>query len=120
MAFSKPDFLERATRRLAPVEAVFEQPLRTDYDLNPDWRLPPSGEYRRAAVLVGLIDRGEDFSVLLTLRPETMPAMPGRSRSPAGGSRRVRRRCRRRCGRPMKRSGSIPQLCIYWGRATPT
>lgn len=83
-SFSKSDFLDRAGRLLAPVEAVFEQPLRTDYDLNPDWRLPPSGEYRRAAVLVGLIERGEDFGVLLTLRPDTMASHAGQVAFPGG------------------------------------
>ena len=84
MPFSKDDFLDRAGRLLAPVDAVFDQPLRTDYDLNPDWRLPPSGEYRRAAVLVGLIDRGDDYNVLLTLRPETMPSHAGQVAFPGG------------------------------------
>ena len=84
MPFSKNDFLERAERLLAPADAVFDQPLRTDYDLNPDWRLPPSGEYRRAAVLVGLIDRGDDYNVLLTLRPETMPSHAGQVAFPGG------------------------------------
>lgn len=85
MAFSsKSDFLTRAASRLAPVDATFDEPLRTDYDLNPDWRLPPGGTYRRAAVLVGLIDRGEDFSVLLTLRPDTMPSHAGQVAFPGG------------------------------------
>ena len=85
MAYStKDDFLERARSRLAPVDARFDEPVRTDYDLNPDWRLPPGGKYRQAAVLVGLIDRGEDFNVLLTLRPDTMPSHAGQVAFPGG------------------------------------
>jgi 8-oxo-dGTP pyrophosphatase MutT (NUDIX family) len=85
MAFStKTDFLARAADRLESMEATFDEPVRTDYDLNPDWRAPPGGVYRRAAVLVGLIDRGEDFSVLLTLRPETMASHAGQVAFPGG------------------------------------
>ena len=85
MTFStKADFLARAAQRLVAVDATFEEPLRTDYDLNPDWRLPTGGTYRRAAVLVGLIDRGEDFGVLLTLRPDTMPSHAGQVAFPGG------------------------------------
>ena len=85
MAFtSKSDFEARATARLAAVETVFDTPLRTDYDLNPGWIAPESISYRPAAVLVGLIDRGEDFGVLLTLRPETMAAHAGQVAFPGG------------------------------------
>jgi len=81
----KADFLDRATRLLAPLDAVSDQPLRrTDYDLNPDWRLPPNGEYRRAAVLVGLMDRGDDFGVLLTLRPRRCLSHAGQVAFPGG------------------------------------
>ena len=81
---SKEDFLARAAHRLESTEATFDEPVRTDYDLNPDWRAPPGGVYRRAAVLIGLIDRGEDFSVLLTLRPETMASHAGQVAFPGG------------------------------------
>lgn len=81
---TKADFLERAATRLAALDAVFDEPLRTDYDLNPEWRLPAGGKYRRAAVLVGLIDRGDDFGVLLTLRPDTMPSHAGQVAFPGG------------------------------------
>lgn len=84
MPFSKTDFLDRASHRLAAVDAVFDAPLRTDYDLNPDWNAPAAQDYRRAAVLVGLIDRGEDFGVLLTLRPETMASHAGQVAFPGG------------------------------------
>ncbi len=80
---SKSDFLTRVSERLT-TQATFDEPVRTDYDLNPDWRAPPGGDYRRAAVLVGLIDRGEDFGVLLTLRPDTMPSHAGQVAFPGG------------------------------------
>jgi 8-oxo-dGTP pyrophosphatase MutT (NUDIX family) len=81
---TRADFELRAASRLAPVEAVFEVPLRTDYDLNPDWRAPAAAAVRRAAVLVGLIDRGDDYGVLLTLRPDTMPSHAGQVAFPGG------------------------------------
>lgn len=85
MAFTtKTDFEARALSRLAPVDAVFETPLRTDYDLNPDRPAPIVPDFRRAAVLVGLIDRGDDYNVLLTLRPETMSSHAGQVAFPGG------------------------------------
>jgi 8-oxo-dGTP pyrophosphatase MutT (NUDIX family) len=81
---TKADFDARAAARLAPVDAVFEAPLRTDYDLNPDWPAPAAGPYRKAAVLVGLIEREEDYAVLLTLRPDTMPSHAGQVAFPGG------------------------------------
>lgn len=84
MPFSKAEFLDLAARRLAPVEASFDAPVRTDYDLNPEWPVPAEASYRRAAVLVGLMDRGDDFGVLLTLRPETMSSHAGQVAFPGG------------------------------------
>jgi len=84
MPFSKAEFIDLAARRLASVDAVFDTPVRTDYDLNPEWPAPVEASYRRAAVLVGLMDRGEDFGVLLTLRPETMSSHAGQVAFPGG------------------------------------
>lgn len=85
MAFTtKSDFEARATARLAALDAVFDAPLRTDYDLNPGWTEPEPPIVRPAAVLVGLIDRGDDFNVLLTLRPETMASHAGQVAFPGG------------------------------------
>jgi 8-oxo-dGTP pyrophosphatase MutT (NUDIX family) len=84
MLFSKADFLDRASRRLAAVDAAFETPVRTDYDLNPDWSAPVATDYRRAAVLVGLMERDDDYHVLLTLRPDTMPNHAGQVAFPGG------------------------------------
>ena len=85
MAFTtKADFEARALAQLAAIDAVFETPLRTDYDLNPGWPAPVMADFRRAAVLVGLIDRGDDYGVLLTLRPETMSSHAGQVAFPGG------------------------------------
>jgi len=85
MSFTtKADFEARAAARLAALDAVFDTPARTDFDLNPGWTAPVAPAIRRAAVLVGLIDRGEDYGVLLTLRPDTMAAHAGQIAFPGG------------------------------------
>lgn len=85
MAFTtKSDFEARAAARLAAIDAQFEAPLRTDFDLNPGWIAPEPPVIRPAAVLVGLIDRGDDYAVLLTLRPETMASHAGQVAFPGG------------------------------------
>lgn len=81
---TKADFDARVATRLAASDAVFEEVVRTDYDLNPGWPAPPTQDVRRAAVLVGLIDRGDDYGVLLTLRPDTMPSHAGQVAFPGG------------------------------------
>jgi len=82
---TRSDFDQRAATRLAALDAVFEDAVRADYDLNPGWPAPPKKKIRRAAVLVGLIDRGDDYGVLLTLRPETMANHAGQIAFPGGG-----------------------------------
>jgi 8-oxo-dGTP pyrophosphatase MutT (NUDIX family) len=85
MSFTtKADFEMRARTRLAPLDAVFAVPSRTDFDLNPSWSPLAAAGVRPAAVLMGLIDRGEDFGVLLTLRPETMASHAGQVAFPGG------------------------------------
>lgn len=81
---TKADFDARVATRLAATDAVFEAVIRTDYDLNPDWPAPRNEAVRRAAVLVGLMDRGDDYGVLLTLRPDTMPSHAGQVAFPGG------------------------------------
>lgn len=81
---TRDDFDRRAARRLARADAAFDGILRTDYDLNPDWPAPPEENLRKAAVLVGLIDHGEDYGVLLTLRPDNMPSHGGQVAFPGG------------------------------------
>lgn len=81
---TKADFEARCAARLAPVDAIFDTPLRTDYDLNPGWPVPEAANVRQAAVLVALIDRGEDYNVVLTLRPDTMSNHAGQIAFPGG------------------------------------
>jgi 8-oxo-dGTP pyrophosphatase MutT (NUDIX family) len=81
---TRDDFDQRVATRLAAIDAVFPDVVRTDFDLNPDWAPVPRLQYRKAAVLVGLIDRGDDYGVLLTLRPDTMPTHAGQVAFPGG------------------------------------
>jgi len=80
----REDFEQRAATRLLPLDAVFTAVDRTDYDLNPGIRFPAEPPYKRAAVLVGLMPREDDFGVLLTLRPETMARHAGQVAFPGG------------------------------------
>jgi len=81
---TREDFDHRLATRLAASDAIFEDVVRTDYDLNPDWPAPAKQAVRKAAVLVGLMDRGDDYGVLLTLRPDTMPNHAGQVAFPGG------------------------------------
>ncbi|MDP3736780.1 MAG: CoA pyrophosphatase [Hyphomonadaceae bacterium] len=81
---TRADFDARLATRLAASDAVFDDVVRTDYDLNPGWPAPPKQAIRKAAVLVGLMDRGDDYGVLLTLRPDTMPSHAGQVAFPGG------------------------------------
>lgn len=78
------DFETRARTRLAALAEPPGEPVRTDFDLNPGLAFPARPPWRPAAVLVGLIDRGDDFGVLLTLRPETMAQHAGQVAFPGG------------------------------------
>jgi 8-oxo-dGTP pyrophosphatase MutT (NUDIX family) len=85
MAYTtREDFDARVARRLASPNAEFDTYLRTDFDLNPGFPFPAQKPYQRAAVLIGLLDRGEDYGVLLTLRPETMARHAGQVAFPGG------------------------------------
>jgi 8-oxo-dGTP pyrophosphatase MutT (NUDIX family) len=81
---TRADFDQRAATRLAAADAVFADVVRADHDLNPNWPTPEKKTYRKAAVLVGLIDRGDDYGVLLTLRPESMAQHAGQIAFPGG------------------------------------
>jgi 8-oxo-dGTP pyrophosphatase MutT (NUDIX family) len=80
---TRADFEQRARERLAAPDAALEEVVRTDFDLSPGLR-PPPGRARRAAVLVGLLDRGEEYSVLFTVRPDTMREHAGQVAFPGG------------------------------------
>ena len=57
---------------------------RSDYDLNPEYRPAPSGALRPAAVLVPLVDRPDELTVLLTRRTEHLNAHAGQISFPGG------------------------------------
>jgi hypothetical protein len=60
----------------------------------------------RAAVLVPIVDRGDELTVLLTLRALDLKHHAGQISFPGGRwSRATRMRRRRRCARPKRRSG---------------
>ncbi len=85
MAWTGPDdFLRRAAARLVAVGAPQGDPQRTDFDLNPGLPFPAKPPVTPAAVLMGLVPRGDDFGVLLTLRPETMARHAGQVAFPGG------------------------------------
>lgn len=71
--------------RLLAVDDVGEPPAHGvlgDHDLNPDLRPPRS--LREAAVLVPLVDRGSEPTVLLTLRTAHLTAHAGQISFPGG------------------------------------
>lgn len=67
------------TQRLSAVSAPLE---RGDHDLNPGFR--PEPPLRPAAVLVGLVERGDGLTVLLTRRTEHLQHHPGQVSFPGG------------------------------------
>jgi 8-oxo-dGTP pyrophosphatase MutT (NUDIX family) len=58
---------------------------RSDIDLNPDLDLGAFEGLKAAAVLVGLVERAEGLSVLLTRRSETLRKHKGQIAFPGGG-----------------------------------
>lgn len=85
MSYStREDFDRRVQGRLEPAHARLEQPIRSDFDLSPPAAVGYGAPFRRAAVLMGLVDRGDDYGVLLTLRPETMTRHAGQVAFPGG------------------------------------
>lgn len=75
-----PDLLQRTTRALAMPPA----PGSSDFDLNPGFRHPANARLRPAAVLVGLAEREEGLSVLLTKRASGLRHHPGQIAFPGG------------------------------------
>ena len=89
--FSTNEFRELAARRLiadVPLEAIdFSKPaLRSDDDLNRSLGSTFDGEaeQRPAAVLVPLVKREPELTVLLTQRTEHLPSHPGQVAFPGG------------------------------------
>ncbi len=59
-------------------------PPSSDYDLNPDVRLPADRKLRDASVLVPIICRDDEANVILTKRTSTLKHHPGQIAFPGG------------------------------------
>ena len=59
-------------------------PPSSDYDLNPDVRLPKDRRLRPAAVLVPILDRADGAHVILTKRSSALKHHPGQISFPGG------------------------------------
>lgn len=89
-AFTAADFRRRAALRGIPIaragDAGTAASFRGDHDLNPD--IPtakaPHTALRLAAVLVPVVDRGAEASVILTLRAAHLSAHAGQIAFPGG------------------------------------
>ncbi len=82
---NKTDFIARVRARLAPPEAVLQPNLKPlDVEVAGDGSGLAIERLRPAAVLMGLIDRGDDYGVVFTQRPKTMKAHPGQIALPGG------------------------------------
>lgn len=57
---------------------------RSDFDLTPGWTQKPEGPLKPAAVLIGLVERTEGYSVLLTRRSDTLRRHTGQIALPGG------------------------------------
>lgn len=82
---TKEDFLDRARSKLSNPYAQLKANLEPieRYEAGDGSGLPIA-KLRPAAVLFGLIDRGDDFGVVFTQRPQTMKAHPGQIALPGG------------------------------------
>ncbi len=56
----------------------------SDYDLNPEIALPEGRRLRAAAVLIALIQKGDDWHVILTMRSSALKHHPGQIAFPGG------------------------------------
>lgn len=89
MTFTADDLRRRAEGVLTlPADRqtilVDEPPRRSDFDLNPDAREAFTDKKRPAAILIPVIDRRPEATVLLTQRPTHMRAHPGQISFPGG------------------------------------
>ncbi len=75
------DFLSRAAERLDPVSGPARLPEGGDLDLVPAEK---TRAIRPAAVLIGVVPKGDDPVVVLTQRPETMSTHAGQVAFPGG------------------------------------
>ncbi|WP_374472148.1 CoA pyrophosphatase [Phenylobacterium sp.] len=86
-ATASPDDLRAwISRHLDPLEArdPARGVTRSDFDLTPGGWSPPDEPLTPAAVLVGLVEREQGFSVLLTRRSETLRRHTGQIALPGG------------------------------------
>ncbi len=75
------------TSRLDPIEHYnpsLADPVRSDFDLNPGLTFDNPHALRPAAVLVGLVEREDGLTVLLTRRSDTMRSHTGQIAFPGG------------------------------------
>jgi 8-oxo-dGTP pyrophosphatase MutT (NUDIX family) len=88
--FTADGFKERALRHALPIRSAevsegSDGSLRGDHDLNPDIAAPaPASGFRPASVLVGVVDRGDAASVILTLRAPHLSSHAGQISFPGG------------------------------------
>ena len=88
-AVSRPDFARRLSERLTlePPEALFDPkhfPKLGDHNLAPLMASPDPRKHRPAAVLVGLVETGDGYSVLLTRRAANLRTHSGQIAFPGG------------------------------------
>lgn len=82
-AFTEAEFRKRAAAAL--LGAAPSLPGRSDDDLNPEHRIVPSGaQPRQAAVLVPIVAREPELTVLLTLRTANLRSHSGQVAFPGG------------------------------------
>lgn len=73
--------------RLDPIEAydpTVENVWRSDYDLNPGLKMDNPHALRPAAVLIGLVERGDTLNVILTRRSDALRSHTGQIAFPGG------------------------------------
>ena len=84
-AFSASAFRERASMRLEPLRAQVKGRVTGDHVLNPSlFSDPERRPLRDAAVLIPVVDRGSEASVLLTLRTAHLSSHAGQVAFPGG------------------------------------
>jgi 8-oxo-dGTP pyrophosphatase MutT (NUDIX family) len=66
------------------VDASQAPAFRSDFDLNADWKDDPPARLTPAAVLIGLVERSEGLSVILTRRADTLRQHTGQVALPGG------------------------------------
>lgn len=75
---------EWITRHLDPLEDWGDRPIHSDFDLNPANKPSEPVALMPAAVLVGLVEREQGLSVILTKRSETLRRHTGQIALPGG------------------------------------